>query len=141
MTDPRIDPETGRYLPIRYPEEMPYWEAAQRHELVLQRCSACGKLRYPIGPTCPACLSDESTWDKMSGRGQVSTYVVYHKAFAPWLEQYVPYVVVQVELAEGPRLTTNLRGIDPNEVRIGMEVEAIYEKLTDDITLLQFQPA
>lgn len=135
-----IDEETGRYLPVIYPQEKPYWEAAREERIVLQRCTQCSKLRYPIGPSCPVCLSSSFEWATMSGLGRVSSFVVYHKAFAKWLEPRIPYAVVQVELDEGPRLTTNIYEIAPENIRIGLRVEATFEKVNDEITLLQFKP-
>lgn len=140
MTDLKGSAETG-YLPIQYPEEEPYWDALRKGELRLQQCQDCRKVRYPIGPVCPGCLSPKADWAVMSGRGVVSSYVVFWKAWAPWLQARVPYVVAQVELEEGPRLTTNLLNIEPPDVSIGLEVRAAYERRTADIVLLQFEPA
>lgn len=139
MSDPRGSRETG-YLPVRYPEEETYWQGVDAHELRLQRCLDCSKVRYPIGPVCPNCLSTSHEWKTLAGTGAVSTYVVFHKAWAPWLEPRVPYVVAQVQLDEGPRLTTNLVNVELANVRIGMDVVARYEQRTDEITLLQFEP-
>ncbi|UCF76333.1 MAG: OB-fold domain-containing protein [Betaproteobacteria bacterium] len=135
------DDRTGRYLPVIYPEEIPFWEAAKRRQLKLQRCNSCGKAWYPIGPACPFCFSMDFAWSPMSGRGTLHNYVVYHKAWTPWFEKRVPYAVVQVQLEEGPRLTTNLLDCALDAIRIGMPVEAAYEDVTDEITLLQFRPA
>lgn len=136
----RIDETTGRYLPVIYPEEIPYWEALKQRKLVLQQCTACHKAWFPIGPACPHCFSMGFEWAPMSGRGVLHNYVIYHKAWAPWLEKRVPYAVVQVELDEGPRLTTNLLDCPLSEIKIGIRVEAAYEDITDEITLLQFRP-
>jgi uncharacterized OB-fold protein len=136
-----LDEQTGRYLPFVYPEELPFWEAARRRELVLQRCGACGRAWYPIGPACPHCFSTKWDWSRMSGRGTLHNYVVYHKAWTPYFESRVPYAVVQVELEEGPRLTTNLLGCALSDIRIGMPVEVDYEEIPGDITLVQFRPA
>ncbi len=135
------DDRTGRYLPVIYPEEIPFWEAAKQRRLKLQRCNSCGKAWYPIGPACPFCFSMDFAWSLMSGRGTLHNYVVYHKAWTPWFEKRVPYAVVQVQLEEGPRLTTNLLDCALDAIRIGMPVEAAYEDVTDEITLLQFRPA
>ena len=134
------DDETGRYLPVIYPEELPYWEGAKKRQLWLQGCKACGKAWYPIGPACPKCFSMEFEWKRMSGRGKIHNYVIYHKAWTPWFENKVPYAVIQVELEEGPRLTTNLLDVSAAETKIGMAVEAAYEDITDEITLVQFRP-
>jgi uncharacterized OB-fold protein len=136
----RIDEKTGRFLPVIYPEELPYWEALRQRQLVLQQCAACGKAWFPIGPACPHCFSLEFKWAAMSGRGVVHNYVIYHKAWAPWLESRVPYAVVQVEIEEGPRLTTNLLDCALKDIKIGLPVEAAFEDITDEITLLQFRP-
>jgi len=137
----RIDETSGRYLPVIYPEERPYWDALRRRKLVLPRCKACGQAWYPLGPACPSCFEVGFDWAPMAGKGVLHNYVVYHKAFAPWLEKRVPYAVVQVELDEGPRLTTNLVDCPLDQVKIGLRVEAAFEDITDEITLLQFRPA
>lgn len=136
-----VDEKTGRYLPFIYPEELPFWEAARERKLRLQRCGSCGKAWYPIGPACPYCFSTNWDWALMSGRGVLHNYVIYHKAWTRWFEKRVPYAVIQVELEEGPRLTTNLLDCELGNLKIGMPVEAAYEDITDEITLVQFRPA
>jgi len=137
----RIDENNGRYLPVIYPEERPYWDALRQHKLVLPRCKSCAQAWFPLGPACPNCFEIGFDWSPMTGKGVLHNYVVYHKAWAPWLEKRVPYAVVQVELDEGPRLTTNLLECPIDQIKIGMRVEAMFEDITDDITLLQFRPA
>jgi uncharacterized OB-fold protein len=134
------DEKTGRYLPILYPEEKPFWDAAKQHRLVLQCCSKCGRVRYPIGPTCPWDLSNDFEWKQMSGRGVVHNFVIYHKPWIPYYRDKVPYALVQVELEEGPRLTTNLLEVPVDQVRIGIPVEAVWEDVTDAVSLVQFCP-
>ena len=134
------DDATGRYLPIQYPEEKPFWDGCKEHKLILQRCDDCSKVIYPIGPTCPHCQSNKYTWTQMSGRGRVHNFVIYHKPWVPYYKDKVPYALVQVEIEEGPRLTTNLFDVPVKDVKIGMEVEATWEKLTDEVTLIQFKP-
>jgi uncharacterized OB-fold protein len=136
-----VDETTGRYLPILYPEEKPFWDGTRAHKLVLQRCKSCGKIWYPIGGMCPFCQSSDFEWAQMSGRGKVHNRVIVHKPWTEYFKTRVPYAVVQVEIEEGPRLTTNLFDIPFDKIKIGMSVEATYEKLNDEITLLQFRPA
>jgi uncharacterized OB-fold protein len=141
MAEPKLmDERTGRYLPLLHPEEREFWSGTKRREIRLQCCSACSKTWYPIGPTCPFCLSDKYEWQRMSGRGVVSNVVIFHKGWTPYLAARVPYAVVQVELEEGPRLTTNMLDIAPHDVKIGMPVEAAYEDVTEEVTLVQFRP-
>ena len=69
----------------------------------------------------------------------VSSWVVVHKAWFPAFQDDIPYNVVQVELDEGPRLTANIVDIDPEALSIGLAVEAVYDAVTPDMTLLRFR--
>lgn len=134
-----IEESSGRYLPVIYPEEIPYWEGCKKRELWLQCCSGCKKVRFPIGPACPDCFNMKFDWKKMSGKGVIHNFVVYHKAWTKWLEDKTPYAVIQVEIEEGPRLTTNLFGCPLDKIKIGLSVVADYEDITEEITLIQFR--
>lgn len=93
-----------------------------------------------LGPACPHCFSMKWEWALMRGRGTLHNYVVYHKAWTKWFESRVPYAVIQVELEEGPRLTANMADCDLKDIKIGMPVEAVYEDITGEITLINFRP-
>jgi uncharacterized OB-fold protein len=77
----------------------------------------------------------------VSGRGRITTFVVFHKAWFPSFADDLPYNVIQVELDEGPRLTANLVGVESGQIRIGMEVEVVFDDVTPDITLPRFRRA
>lgn len=86
----------------------PYWTALREGRLDYQHCTACGHTWLPARANCPACLSDDSEWRPALGRGKLVSWVVYHKAYAPHLADRIPYNVAIVELAEGPRVLTNI---------------------------------
>jgi uncharacterized OB-fold protein len=94
LTRPR--PMTGIH-------EQPFWDAVQRRELRLQRCSACSHVWYPPGPVCPQCLSADWKFEQMSGRGRVVAWTVFHRQYFKALP--VPYNVASVEL--GPRVISS----------------------------------
>ena len=119
----------------------PFWQAAKRHELVLQRCRQCGSYRYPAGLICPECLSGELEWTRVSGRGTVYTWTVFHRAYHPAFAGEVPYAVVAVELEEGPRMISSLLGCKLEDIRIGMPVQVIFEDASEEISLPRFRPA
>ena len=127
-------------MPILSGSNRPYWEAATLGRIDLPCCNACGKVFYPIGPVCPACFSADLGWRTVTGRGTVSSFVVYRQAFFAFWKDKLPYTVVQVELDEGPRVNGNLLECDPERVRIGMRVVATFEKVDDQITLPHFKP-
>ena len=131
----------SRPLPRTTPDNEPFWEATRRHELRLQRCDACRRVWWPPGPVCPDCLGDRITWTPVSGRGTVSSSVVFHKAWFPAFANETPYAVVQVELEEGPRLTANLVDVPPAEIRVGMPVTVVFDDVTPEVTIPRFRRA
>jgi hypothetical protein len=128
-------------LPRVDEESRGYWEALARHELYLQRCRDCGRLRFYPRALCPACLSSATEWVRSSGRGTVWTFTVTHQNQAPGFREELPYVLAVVELEEGVRMMTNVVCCAPEAVRIGMRVEVVFEDVTPEITLPKFRPA
>ncbi len=116
-----------------------FFEGTKEGVLRIQRCSACGTLRHPPRPACAECRSFE--WDAVeaSGRGRVFSFVVNHHPQVPAFDY--PLVVALVELEEGTRLVANVSGVEPEEVAIGMAVEARIERFDDDLALPVFVPA
>jgi uncharacterized OB-fold protein len=134
-------PEYTGPIPVPTPETRPFWEAARRHELVAQRCRACGEHVFYPRAVCPRCFGNELEWRRLGGRGTLHTFTVVYRG-ARGFPLGPPYVIAVVELAEGPRLMTNLVGIepDPARIRIGMAVEVVFEDVSDDIALPRFRP-
>jgi uncharacterized OB-fold protein len=128
----------ARPVPVATPETAHYWEGTANRELRLQRCRACTTTYFPPQPFCPACSDDDVEVVRASGRGTVHGYVITHRA-APGFD--APYVIAVVELEEGPRLLTNLVGIepDPDVIALDLPVEAVYEPV-GDVVLPMFRP-
>ena len=116
-----------------------FWDGARNGELLIQRCISCGTLRHPPRPMCGECGS--LVWDtvRSSGRGEVYSFVVHHHPPVPGFE--IPFVVALIELEEGTRLVSNLTGVAPEDVRVGMSVEVAFETFDGDLTLPLFRPA
>jgi uncharacterized protein len=126
-------------LPAISPLNQPYWDGLRNHELQLPKCDGCGKIWAPPSPRCPACWSRNFTWTRLSGHGRVSSWVVFHQSYFRSFESDLPYNVAEVELEEGPRLLTNLIGIDNDAIRIGLPVEVVFDDVTESITLAKFK--
>ncbi|MDK4717836.1 OB-fold domain-containing protein [Rhizobium sp. CNPSo 3968] len=105
---------------------------------MVQRCSTCRDTRFPAVKICPSCHSDQSTWIECSGEGTLESFCVFHKAYWPGLEERLPYTVLQVSLPEGPTLISNLAGLTDREPRIGATVEAVFEKIAEDLVVVRF---
>jgi uncharacterized protein len=118
----------------------PFWEALRRHELVVQQCGSCGRLRFVPTELCPYCYSAARTWSTVSGRGRVYTFSVVHRAPTPAYQAEAPYAIACVELDEGPRLPARVIDVDPADVEVGMPVEVVFDDVDDDLTLYRFRP-
>lgn len=123
------------------PDNAPFWAGCRERRLLLPWCQECGRPHLPPGPVCPHCLSDRLEWREASGRGTVSTYVVVHKAWFPAFAGDVPYNVAQIELEEGPRLTSRIVGIENAGLRVGLPVTVDFEMVDEDLALPVFRPA
>ncbi len=131
----------GKPLPVTDDRNRPFWEAARRGELRLQRCLRCNGCRLPASRCCPRCGGERSEWARVSGRGIVESFCLFHKAYFAGLEAELPYNVAVVRLAEGARLFTNIVGVPNDRLRIGMPVEACFDPVTPEVTLVKFKPA
>lgn len=119
----------------------PFWAGTARSELLVQRCSACGRMRMPPRPMCPGCRSITSEWVPLSGRGRVWSFAVAHPPLLPAYAEFAPYNVIAVELDEDPslRLIGNLvesadgaiNEVDPSTIRIGEAVRVVFAKVAD----------
>jgi uncharacterized OB-fold protein len=76
-----------------------------------------------------------------SGRGRIWSWTVFHKSYFAGFANEVPYAVAVVELAEGPRMWTQVVGIPNPDLQIGTPVQAIFDDVTDDVTLVKFRPS
>lgn len=118
---------------------MPFWEGAKQGKLFIKKCDDCGKYHWYPRLICPYCQSKNVRWVEASGRGTLHTFAVQHRAFGGWAAE-VPYVTAFVDLDEGDRMMTVLRGVDassPENIKIGSRVEVEFEKVDDD-TFLPF---
>jgi len=129
---------SGRLAPSMTPDTQFFWDGVRAHKLLIQRCGGCGALRHPPRPMCPHCQSLE--WDAIesSGRGALFSFVIPRHPPLPWFPE--PYVVALVDLEEGTRLVTNIVGVAPDAVTIGMPVVVRFEHFDGDVVLPMFAP-
>ena len=132
----------GMPLPAITDDTRPFWDSCRRHELVVQRCTACDTFRHPPTPVCWRCRSFAHAWVPVSGRGTIFSWAVVHRAFLPELAEEVPYTVVVVALDDAPgvRLLSNLVGAEPAELRVGLPVEVVFEDVSPEVTVPRFRP-
>jgi uncharacterized OB-fold protein len=137
MTAPAVIPKP---LPSPTPISQPFWDAAKQHRLSLQQCQSCkGYIFYPR-PICSHCGSADLKWTDVSGRATLYSFTVARRPTMRAFEPDVPYVIAIVDLEEGPRMTSNIVECSIEDVRIGMALEAMFDDVSDEITLVKFRP-
>jgi len=104
----------------------PYWEAAAQGSLLLRRCADCGRAHHYPREFCPHCWSEHVSWEPASGQATLYTWSVVHRNDLPPFGEWVPYVAAVVDLAEGPRMMTEIVRAGPAELRAGMAVEVAF---------------
>ena len=122
--------------PVVSPDTEFFWAGTAAGELRVQRCGGCGALRHPPGPLCPSCgtlAADPREYVVAAGTGEVYSYVVHHHPPVPGKK--LPIVIALVQLPEGVRMTGELLGAAPGQVRIGLPVRAEFVRVDDDLTL------
>jgi len=104
-----------------------WWEALDRGELMIQKCSQCGTLRHPPRPMCHVCRSVDWEAQPSSGSGSVYSYVIMHHPPVPGYD--FPVAVALIDLDEGTRIVANVVDCPFEDIRIGMKVECRIEEL------------
>ena len=138
----RFSPYAGLPLPQPSWDNYKFWEYCKAHELRLQKCSGCGELRYYPRPACPECHSMKFEWTKVSGKGTVYSYTIAHHPVLPFFADKVPLPVGVIKLDEGEvYMVGRLMDVDPDDVKIGMPVQVMFEDVAEDITLPQWRKA
>ncbi len=129
-------------VPMITPENERYWQGCKQHELWMRYCNACAKPYFYPRDICPMCGGRDVDWKKLSGRGTIYTYAIVHRPPMPGFADDVPFVTSIVQLDEGPRMMTNIVGVepDPARIKVGMPVQVTFEDITDEISLPKFRP-
>ena len=126
--------------PVVTAESAPFWEAAARGELLVERCSACGHYVFPPRGVCAKCGGRQLTYVPVEGTGRIYSFTVNYNSWMPGME--VPYVLALVEFPEYPgfRVLGRLRGFDPDVVAIGTEVGIGFEPGPNELSIPSFLP-
>lgn len=113
-----------RPLPEPNPETERYWAAAADGDLLVRECLDCGLVYHYPRSLCPDCGRTDTEWRETSGNGTVYSYSVV-RTMRGWPEADLPLILAYVELADGPRMMTNIVA-DPDAVDIGTHVSVQF---------------
>lgn len=128
--------------PIPIPDEASkrFFEGARAHQLMIQRCNACGTAHWPVLSRCSVCGDTDIVWAQASGKGTLYTFALMHQITHPGFASEIPYNVAEVDLEEGLRVTSTIVGCSHADLRIDMPLEVTFEDLTDEVSLPKFRP-
>ncbi|MGQ9721838.1 MAG: Zn-ribbon domain-containing OB-fold protein [Candidatus Jordarchaeum sp.] len=133
--------EYKKPVPTIRPWTKGFWEAAKKHELVIQQCKDCGEKQWYPKNECANCRSKNLGWSKVSGKGKIFSYSIIHEGAPFEFRDVTPYVIALVELDEGIIYGgTNIVGYkDLKDVKIGAPVEVTFDDVTKEISLPKFK--
>jgi len=126
-------------LPMVDRDSAPYWKALAEGRFELQHCQDCGSWSWPPRPICSGCHGMHLAWEAPSGTGTVCSWVVTHQPYGPDWATLVPYTIALVRLDEQHDLLLPGRLVSDVEVRAGLRVRAVSERLSDDVGILDWE--
>ena len=115
-----------------------HWTALADGRLEFQSCKSCNHAWLPPRTECPRCLGPDWAWQAASGKAKLVSWVVYHHGYHPWFAKKLPYNVAVVELAEGPRLISNILA-DLDQLKIDIPLQLVIQHEAD-VALARFRP-
>ncbi len=131
-----------RPVPVPDQQSKPYWDAAARHVLTAARCARCGALSLPPDVVCPHCgtTEPEFAFTPVSGRGAIRSWTIVRQSFLPGFDGDVPFVLVDVELAEQADLRLIGRLLDGVDapLHVGGRVEVAFEDVAPEVSIPAF---
>jgi uncharacterized protein len=132
----------GKPLPELTDLTRPFWSAARKRRLMMQKCGRCGTLDFLPKPWCIECGHLGLEWIEVKPQGSVYSHTVAYTVMMnyPGWKSDLPLVMCLIELDDGPRMYGQLTGCAPESVRIGMRVEAYFEDLGEEAGIPKFRP-
>jgi uncharacterized protein len=115
--------------PAPDPDSIGFWESADKGAFSLQQCADCANYMFPPLELCRKC-GGKLSYKKLSGDGEVYSFIVQHHAVTGGFEGKMPYVIAIVAPKEAPllRIPTRIVDIEPSKVRVGDKVKAKFER-------------
>jgi uncharacterized protein len=140
MTEKTLDERPSKPTPVPDGRSARYWQAANEGRLEIQRCQACRTYHHPPLTMCTHCHSEDLRHEPVSGNGTIYTFTITYDARTPAFAARQPYAIVWVELDEQPRLRVlaNMPDTPLDQVKIGAQVEVLFEEIAPNIKVPQF---
>jgi uncharacterized OB-fold protein len=135
-----VSEHAGKHFPRPTAETRPYWDGCRQGLLLLQRCGGCGAHQFYPRMMCTRCDSDAMEWVPASGHGRIRSFTVVRRPVSKAYAAQTPYIVALIELAEGPTMMSNVVECTPGDAAIGLPVEVVFERWSEEISVPMFRP-
>lgn len=131
-------------IPLKTQDNHPYWDAADKHRLNLQKCQDCKAWSHPPGPSCATCGSANLTWEDFGPdiQAEIYSYVISYRPFLPGFQDSLPTIIAQAQLKDAPdvKLMCNVLECESEHMYIGMPVKMMWDDITEERALPQWVP-
>ena len=132
------------HLGIRFTHwTRPFWEGTRNGDLLIMKCKNCGHKMFPPRLYCTSCMSQDTEWVKIEGKGTIYTYSIAYEYPPTRVAKFLstPYIIARVDLEEeGIRMITTIEDCEPDDVKIGMDVEVKFHDIGEGVILPKFRP-
>jgi len=106
-------------------------EIKENGRILGAKCKRCGNIFVPPRLYCEKCFDKLTEWVNLGTKGTVYTFTVAHIDInGAKLKEPAIYALIKFDDAEGG-LVHKLGEIKPNEVEVGMRVEAVFKPQTE----------
>lgn len=137
-----VNKTTNKPLPEITDQTRPFWSGAKAGKLMLQKCTRCGTAQFHPKPWCIECGCRDIPWAEARPSGTVYTFTVSRAVamnLAGWQGE-LPVLMCLIDLDDGARLYGQVVQCSPEDIRIGMRVEAVFEDISEEAAIVKFRP-
>lgn len=134
-------PKLSRPLPVPTPLTRPFWDGLAQRKVRIQYSPSLGEYIFYPRPLAPRTLADDLQWREISGNGTLYSYTVATRPPAPHFAAEGQMILAIVQWDEGPKFSTELVNVDPEDLQIGMELSPVFTDYPEGgVTMLRYEP-
>jgi uncharacterized OB-fold protein len=134
--------EFDKPMPVKTPVTAPFWDGLAERKIRIQYSPSLGEYVFYPRIRAPRTLADDLQWREISGTGMLYTFTVAQRPVSPHFAADVPQLLAVVQWDEGPRFSTEMVNVEPDDLKIGMRVQPVFCDYPEhDVTMLRYEPA
>ncbi|GAT01806.1 Zn-ribbon domain-containing OB-fold protein [Mycolicibacterium fortuitum] len=116
----------ARPMPVKTPTSSPFWDALAQHRIMIQYSPSTQAYVFYPRVLAPRTLAADLEWREISGMGTLYSFTVARRPVGPHFADAVPQMLAIVEWDEGPRFSTEMVDVAPEDLAVGMRVKPVF---------------